>query len=90
MAANLLKSSLHNVGVVIVGLGVAHLGRMVDLLFGVSAFVSMPKELTARNAQPFRWKSRAADPRCRTWRGVAPIMRRNVRVKCAASENPAA
>jgi uncharacterized membrane protein len=25
-----------------------------------------------------------------TWRGVAPIIRRNVRVKCAASENPAA
>jgi protein-S-isoprenylcysteine O-methyltransferase Ste14 len=40
MAANLLKSTLHNVGVVIVGLGVAYLGRMVDLLFGVSAFVS--------------------------------------------------
>ena len=40
MAANLLKSTLHNVGVVIVGLGVAYLGRMVDLLFGISAFVS--------------------------------------------------
>ena len=40
MSANLLKSTFHNVGVVIVGLGVAYLGRMVDLLFGVSAFVS--------------------------------------------------
>ena len=40
MSANLLKSTLHNVGVVIVGLGLAYLGRMVDLLFGVSAFVS--------------------------------------------------
>ena len=40
MAANLLKSTLHNVCVVIVGLGVANLGRIVDWLFGVSAFVS--------------------------------------------------
>ena len=40
MSANLLKSTLHNVGVVIVGLGVGYLGRLVDLLFGVSAFVS--------------------------------------------------
>ena len=40
MAANLLKSTLHNLGVVIVGLGVAYLGRMVDLLFSVSPFVS--------------------------------------------------
>jgi protein-S-isoprenylcysteine O-methyltransferase Ste14 len=40
MPANLLKSTLHNVGVVIVGLGVAYLGRMVDSLFGFSAFVS--------------------------------------------------
>jgi protein-S-isoprenylcysteine O-methyltransferase Ste14 len=39
MPANLLKSTLHNVGVVIVGLCVAYLGRMVDSLFGVSAFV---------------------------------------------------
>ena len=39
MPANLLKSTLHNVGVVIVGLGVAYLGRMVDSLFVVSAFV---------------------------------------------------
>ena len=49
-----------------------------------------PQPPSSRTAQPFRWKSRAANPRCRTWRGVAPIMRRNVRVKCAASENPAA
>ena len=40
MSANLLKSTLHNAGVVIVGLGVAYLGRMVDSLFGISAFVS--------------------------------------------------
>ena len=36
------------------------------------------------------WKSRAAKPRRRTCLGVAPIIRRNVRVKCAASEKPAA
>ena len=40
MSANLLKSTLHNAGVVIVGLGVAYLGRMVDSLFGISSFVS--------------------------------------------------
>ena len=40
MSANLLKSTLHNVGVVIVGLGVAYLGRMMDSLFGISSFVS--------------------------------------------------
>ena len=40
MSAHLLKSTLHNAGVVIVGLGVAYLGSMVDSLFGISAFVS--------------------------------------------------
>jgi protein-S-isoprenylcysteine O-methyltransferase Ste14 len=33
---NLVKSILHNVGVVIVGLGLAYLGTMVDWLLGVS------------------------------------------------------
>jgi len=33
----LLKSALHNVGVVMVGVGLAFLGRMVDSLFGLSA-----------------------------------------------------
>jgi protein-S-isoprenylcysteine O-methyltransferase Ste14 len=37
MSTNLLKSALHNVSVVIVGLGVAYLGTMVDSLIGVSA-----------------------------------------------------
>jgi protein-S-isoprenylcysteine O-methyltransferase Ste14 len=40
MAANLLKSALHNLGVVFVGLGVAYLGRMVDVVFAVPGFVS--------------------------------------------------
>jgi protein-S-isoprenylcysteine O-methyltransferase Ste14 len=40
MSTNLLKSMLHNVGVVIVGLGLAYLGTMVDWRFGVSAFAS--------------------------------------------------
>ena len=40
VSANLLKSTLHNVGVVIVGFGVAYLGTMVDSLFRVSAFAS--------------------------------------------------
>jgi len=33
----LLKSTLHNVGVIIVGIGLAYLGRAVDSLFGFSA-----------------------------------------------------
>jgi len=36
MSANLLKSTLHNVGVVIVGLGLAWLGTIVDSLLGLS------------------------------------------------------
>jgi len=40
MSTNLLKSALHNVSVVIVGLGVAYLGTMVDSLIGVSALAS--------------------------------------------------
>jgi protein-S-isoprenylcysteine O-methyltransferase Ste14 len=40
MVASLLKSALHNVGVIIVGLGAAYLGATVDSLFGVSAFAS--------------------------------------------------
>ena len=38
MFVNLLKSILHNIGVVIVGLGIAYLGTRVDALLGVSAF----------------------------------------------------
>jgi len=34
----LLKSILHNIGVVLVGLAVAYLGTMVDSVLGVSAF----------------------------------------------------
>ncbi len=33
----LLKSTLHNVGVIIVGIGFAYLGTVVDSLFGFSA-----------------------------------------------------
>src|SRR5215467_1292283 len=34
----LLKSTLHNIGVVLVGLAVAYLGTMVDSVLGVSTF----------------------------------------------------
>ena len=37
---NLFKSVLHNIGVVIVGLGVALLGRRGDSVFGISGFHS--------------------------------------------------
>src|ERR671916_2768386 len=40
MALSLLKSILHNIGVVIVGLGFAYLGRRVDLLLGIRRFHS--------------------------------------------------
>jgi protein-S-isoprenylcysteine O-methyltransferase Ste14 len=36
----LLKSILHNIGVLVVGFGVAYLGMRVDALLGVSAFAS--------------------------------------------------
>ncbi|MGH7699313.1 MAG: methyltransferase family protein [Gemmatimonadales bacterium] len=39
-SANLLKSALHNVGVVIVGLGVAYLGTIVDSFIGVAGLAS--------------------------------------------------
>jgi protein-S-isoprenylcysteine O-methyltransferase Ste14 len=35
---NLLKSIFHNIGVLIVGFGVAYLGRVLDFLFGISNF----------------------------------------------------
>lgn len=38
---NLFKSILHNIGVAIVGLGVAFLGTKVDSLFGISDFHSI-------------------------------------------------
>src|SRR5215831_16604843 len=40
MLVNLLKSILHNIGVVIVGLGIAYLGTRVDAFLGVPAFAS--------------------------------------------------
>src|SRR5215217_3415027 len=40
MSLNLLKSILHNIGVVIVGLGFAYLGTRVDLLLGIRRFHS--------------------------------------------------
>src|SRR5436305_13815263 len=42
MSMSLLKSILHNIGVVIVGLGVASLGRRVDLLLGIRRFHASP------------------------------------------------
>ena len=38
---NFFKSILHNIGVVIVGLGVASLGRKGDAVFGISGFRSI-------------------------------------------------
>ena len=38
MFTNLLKSILHNVGVVIVGFGVAWIGTLIDALLGVGEF----------------------------------------------------
>src|SRR5262249_1343301 len=40
MIVNFLKSILHNIGVVAVGLGFAYAGTRVDLLLGISAFAS--------------------------------------------------
>src|SRR3712207_8145610 len=40
MSLSLLKSILHNIGVVIVGLGFAYLGTRVDLLLGIKRFHS--------------------------------------------------
>lgn len=40
MIVSVLKSILHNIGVVIVGLGLAYLGTTVDSLLGISAFSS--------------------------------------------------
>ena len=40
MLANLLKSILHNIGVVAVALGIAHLGTMVDSLLNAPTFAS--------------------------------------------------
>ena len=40
MFVNLVKSAVHNVGVVLVGLGMAYLGTKVDSFVGISAFSS--------------------------------------------------
>src|SRR5262245_20770766 len=40
MIVNFLKSILHNIGVVAVGLGLAYAGTRVDSLLGISAFSS--------------------------------------------------
>jgi protein-S-isoprenylcysteine O-methyltransferase Ste14 len=42
MFVNLVKSAVHNVGVVLVGLAVAYLGTMVDSFLDVSSFSSTP------------------------------------------------
>ncbi|MGH6975059.1 MAG: methyltransferase family protein [Stellaceae bacterium] len=41
MFTNLFKSVLHNIGVVIVGLGVAWIGTLIDALLGVGEFHDM-------------------------------------------------
>jgi hypothetical protein len=41
MFMNLLKSLLHNIGVVAVGFGVALLGRGLDYLLGITDFRSL-------------------------------------------------
>lgn len=41
MFTNLLKSILHNIGVVIVGLGVAWIGTRIDALLGIGEFHDM-------------------------------------------------
>jgi hypothetical protein len=38
---NLFKSIVHNIGVVVVGLGVAFIGTRVDSFFGISDFHSI-------------------------------------------------
>src|SRR5262245_14373176 len=45
--ANLLKSLLHNIGVVIVGFGVAFLGAALDSLLGWRGFKSLPATVVA-------------------------------------------
>ena len=42
MAIVLFKSLLHNAGVVLVSLGLAYLGRIVDSLLGIQGFSSLP------------------------------------------------
>jgi protein-S-isoprenylcysteine O-methyltransferase Ste14 len=42
MTANVLKSVLHNLGVLIVGLGFAFIGRGIDSLLGITHFHSIP------------------------------------------------
>jgi len=44
---NLVKSLLHNIGVVIVGFGVALLGTTLDSLLGFHAFKSLPATVAA-------------------------------------------
>ena len=40
MTANLLKSILHNIGVALVGVGLAYVGTIVDSVLGITAFGS--------------------------------------------------
>lgn len=42
MWVNFTKSILHNIGVVIVGFGIAYVGTLIDSLVGVSMPVSLP------------------------------------------------
>ena len=46
-AVNLLKSLLHNIGVVIVGFGFAFVGRAIDFLLGITRFYSVPTTIFA-------------------------------------------
>jgi protein-S-isoprenylcysteine O-methyltransferase Ste14 len=47
MKANLLKSILHNVGVVIAGFAFAYLGRGIDSLLGIAEFASVSAMIAA-------------------------------------------
>jgi len=40
MSVNVLKSVLHNIGIVCVGLAMAHLGTLLDSLLGISGSAS--------------------------------------------------
>ena len=40
MYLNLLKNVLHNIGVIVVGLAFAHIGSMLDIVFGIREFYS--------------------------------------------------
>ena len=60
MLINFLKSLLHNIGVVIVGLALAFVGTRIDLLFGIANFKSIYAAVAA-------WLFLAAGFSLRVW-----------------------